>query len=266
MIIEGLAVAAATKFVYSLNKAVTIDEKAMNQFAKAFAKNKEAQILLEEKAEFADKRLMNVAKKKRAILNRTVPKFVEVYSQIQKVELKNRPSDNEITIRNDIQNKEALNELKLTSKKSFTDKELICGLLTKGMCRLMIMDSERNLSAANSQLRSANVVYSQAESIAAFYDAIVERADRISNLLMSMNALFIRVINETEKTIHKNGFNVRNYSEYEKGLLMTCVNIAVAMTDMVNIPVVDENGAVAEAAMKTITAGEAYLKKINDEL
>ena len=99
-------------------------KRRMNQFAKAFAKNKEAQILLEEKAEFADKRLMNVAKKKRAILNRTVPKFVEVYSQIQKVELKNRPSDNGITIRNDIQNKEALNELKLTSKKSFTDKEL----------------------------------------------------------------------------------------------------------------------------------------------
>lgn len=57
------------------------------------------------------------------------------------------------------------------------------------------------MSAANSQLRASNVVVEQSKSIAAVYDAIVERADRIAKLLMAMNALFTKSINETQNTI-----------------------------------------------------------------
>ena len=128
---------------------------------------------------------------------------------------------------------------------------------------MMEMDSERYLSAANSQMREANVIYSQSESIGAVYDAIVGRADRISNLLMTMNALFIRSINETSLTIEKNGLNVRNYNDYDKGVLMTCVNIAAAMSDIIDVPVVDEKGQICESAMEMITTGEKYLEKMN---
>lgn len=123
-------------------------------------------------------------------------------------------------------------------------------------------DSERSLSAASNQLRAANVVYSQAESVAAVYDAIVERADRIAKLLMAMNALFIKSIQETDNVIGKNGLDVRNYDEFDKGVLMTCVNIAGAMSDLINVPVVDEDGLVSQAAEEMIATGENYLSKM----
>ena len=206
---------------------------------------------------------MNVAKKKRAILQSTVPKFVNIYSQIQKIELENKTIVNEISIRDNVRKLAIWDDLSVSVKKDFTDKELVCGLIVKGFSKMIEMDSERYLSAANSQMRAANVVYSQSESIGEVYDAIAARADRISNLLMAMNALFIRSINETSLTIEKNGLDVRNYSVYDKNVLMTCVNISAAMSDIINVPVVDEKGQICEAAMEMIATGEKYLEKMN---
>lgn len=266
MIIEALAVGALAKTFYSADKSLKMDEKALKKYAKAFEKNEEAELLVRRKADFADKRLMNVAKKKRAIVQSTLPKFVDVYSQIQKIELENKTEVNEIVIRDNVRKLAVLDALSVSMKKDFTDKELVCGMITKGFAKMMEMDSERYLSAANSQLRAANVVYSQSESIGAVYDAIVARADRISNLLMAMNALFVRSINETALTIQKYGLEVRNYSDYHKGVLMTCVNIAAAMSDIIDVPVVDEKGQICESAMEIIMTGEKYLDKMNQTI
>lgn len=153
MIIEGLAVAAFVKTCYSANKSLEMDEKALKKYAKAFERNEEAELLLKKKAEYTDKRLANVAKKKRAIVETTVPRFVDVYSKIQKIELGAKTSVNEIALRNSVQKLGALNSVSMSVKKEFTDKELICGLITKGLGKLMEMDSERYLSAASCGLQ-----------------------------------------------------------------------------------------------------------------
>lgn len=262
MIIEALAVGALAKTLYSADKSMKMDEQALRKYAKAFEKSEEAELMVRKKAAVTDKRLMNVAKKKRAIVENTVPKFVSVYNHIQKIELENSTAINEIAIHDYVKKAAVLDALSLTVKNHFTDKELVCGWITKGFGKLMEMDSERYLSAANNQLRAANVVYSQSESIVVVYDAIIARADRISNLLMAINALFIRSINETASTIEKNGLDVRNYSEYDQGVLMTCVNIAVAISDIINIPVVDDKGQICESANELIVNGEKYLEKM----
>ena len=43
---------------------------------------------------------------------------------------------------------------------------------------------------------------------------------------------------------------------------MTCVNFAAALSDVMNVPVITREGAVAEAALETIETGEAYLTKM----
>lgn len=43
-----------------------MDEKALSKYAKAFENNEEAKLLVKKKADFADKRLANVAKKKKS--------------------------------------------------------------------------------------------------------------------------------------------------------------------------------------------------------
>lgn len=263
MIIEGLAVATLAATFYSADKSLKMDERALKKYAKAFERNEEAELLVRKKAEFADKRLENVAKKKRAIVKNTIPKFIDVYGKIQTIELEKKTSVNEIVVRNTIKKLAVLDAISISIKKDFTDKELVCGLITKGLGKLMEMDSERFLSAANNTMRAANVAYSQSESIGAVYDAIVMRADRIANLLMGMNALFLRSINETANTIEKNGLDVKSYSEYDKSVLMTCVNIAAAMSDIIDIPVVNENGQICESAVEMLDVGERCLERMN---
>ncbi len=263
MIIEGLAIGALINTVYNLNKAVEMDERALKKYAKAFEQHEEAELLVKRKAEYTDKRLSNVAKKKRAIIQNTVPRFTKVYGQIQKVNVQNKAEKREIILKNSTERLSVLNAISISVKKEFTDKEFVCGLITKGFARTMVMDSEKYLSAANNQMRASNVVYSQAQSIGEIYDAIAGRADRIAKLLMAMNALFVKSITETERVITTNGLDVRRYSEYDKGILMTCVNIAVAMSDIIDVPVVDEDGVLCDSALKMIETGEQYIKQMN---
>lgn len=264
MIIESLALGSVIALFHRVDKATKIDEKAIKKYTKAFVEKEEATLLLTNKAELTDKRLENVVRKKRAIINTTIPKFVEVYSQIQKVEVLLQDKKFELAIKEKNQELASLHYMSITHKEEFTDKELVCGILVKGIGKMIEKDSERFLSAANNQLRSANVMCSQAESISAFYDAIIERADRIAKLLSGMNALFLMSIQETKNTIERNGVCVREYSEYDKGVLMTCVNIAKAMADIINVPVVDEDGVICQSAIEMIENGEKYVTKVNN--
>ena len=266
MILELLSIGGVVKTFYSANKSLEMDSRALKKYGKAFEVAEEAKILIQKKESLADKRLANVVKKKRAIIKNTIPKFVNVYGVIQKVEINNKQILNEISFLNDNDKLESINNLTVYTKKNFSDKELVCSFITKGFAKMMEMDSERYLSAANNQLRAANVLYSQSESIGAIYDSIIARADRISNLLVAMNALFLRSINETASTIEKNGPNVQNYTDYDKGVLMTCANIACAISDIINVPVIDQNGNIYESATKMIEQGENYLSQIKNIL
>ena len=203
----GMAIGASVVEGSRLVKSAKMDDRALKKYAQAFEKNEEARQLVKTKTEFTDKRLMNVARKKRAVMEDAIPKFVEVYSQIQKIDLR----------------------------------------------------GAEDLSATRNQLSQAEVIYSQAESVCAACDAVIARADRIAKLLTGLYVLFLKSIETTKETIERNSYNVRNYSETDKGVLMTCVNFAAALSDVMNVPVITQEGAVAEAALETIETGEAYL-------
>lgn len=266
MFINALVVGAIASTFLSADKSNRIDEDALDKYAKAFEKSEEAKLMIHKKMEYMNKRVFNVVKRKRAILEYSYPKFMEVYSKIQKVDIqKTNKSMNYLGI-----NTESLysriDNMTIILKKDFSSEELICGLFTKGFNGMMIKDSERFLSAANTQLSIANVAYSQAVSICTVYDGIILRADKISHLLMNLNALFLKSICKTDEIITKNGVDIKNYSDFEEGILMTCVNIAVAITDIIKEPLVDEKGKIYETSADTIRAGELFMEKITNLL
>lgn len=258
----GMAIGASVVEGSRLVKSAKMDDRALKKYAQAFEKNEEARQLVKAKTEFTDKRLMNVARKKRAVMEDAIPKFVEVYSQIQKIDLRCSGDSVNLPLSISAERQADLQALTMSARKAFTDKELVCGLMMKGLGGMAIKDSERNLSAARNQLSQAEVIYSQAESVCAACDAVIARADRIAKLLTGLYVLFLKSIETTKATIERNGYNVRNYSETDKGVLMTCVNFAAALSDVMNVPVITREGAVAEAALETIETGEAYLTKM----
>lgn len=256
--IIGVGVVEGSRLV----KSAEMDDRALKKYAQAFEKNEEAKHLIKSKTEFTDKRLMNVARKKRAIIEDAIPKFVEVYGQIQKIDLRCSGDSVNLPLSISAERQAGLQTLTITTKKAFTDKELVCGLMLNGLGRMAIKDSERYLSAASNQLSRAEVIYSQAESVCAVCDAVIARADRIAKLLTGFYVLFLKSIQTTKETIERKGYDVRSYSETEKGVLMTCVNFAAAISDIMNVPVINQEGQVAESALELIENGEAYLAKM----
>lgn len=265
MLIEFAAVAIGTsaRLLREGNKALKIDAEATAKYGKAFTRECEAEQLVKQKRDLADKKLENVTKKKKAIINSSLPMFIEVYGQIQKINIQQKDKRFEMFEYSDIEKSGILKSIDIVTKKEFTSKELIVGTMFKGFSGMVVEDSKRNLSAARSQLSAANAVYSHAQSIAEVYDAIIGRSDRISKLLVNMNSLFIGIISESKKLIESKGINIKNYSEKDKSTLVLCVNFAVAMTKLIDIPVLDENGEIAQAAVEMIQTGEDYLTRIN---
>jgi len=267
MILETALVAGL--FVDGLvgaEKSSKIDEKALKKYAAAFEKNEKAKQMVQEKAEYLDKRLMNVAKKKKAIINISVPRFAEVYSQIQKLNIQIGEKDPLLLKNLPQESGRILNELTISCQKPLTNQELICGYLNpfRGgfLSEMMVKESERFASAARNQMSMANVVYSQAETACTVYDGIIGRADRLAALLAALNILFLKSIEKTQETIDLRGTYIGNYSETEKGILMTCVNFAVAIADILQIPVVSQDGKLEEASLEAIVCGENYLQKM----
>lgn len=263
MLIELAVGGALINAVSKGNQALKADAKAMEKRSRAFTRESEAQRLVSIKREDADKRMEKVAKKKRAIITVSIPKFISVYEHIQKLNIQQKERKYELLDLNAADEKYLLQTISLIPQKEFTDKELVVGVLLKGISGMTLEDSKRNLSAARSQERAAEVVYSQAMSIAELYDAIIGRSERIAKLLTAMNALFLGSISEAEKIISRNGTDIKRYSEKEKITLTMCVNLAFAITELLDIPILDENGQIAAAASEMLQTGEENLRKMN---
>lgn len=266
MLLESfLLVGAIGSMIYNTEKSMQNDKTALNTYSHAYEIEREVYTKLREKRQSVEKRLSNVAKKKRALIEYTIPRFVEVYGIIQKIEIENSDKINALLTQsynsNKVEKIDALNEF---VKKDFTDEELVFGILTRGVFKMMKVDSERYLSAAENQLSAARVLEEQCESVCIVYDAMINHANRISTLLMGLNALFIKSIEQTESITKKNGVDIRNYTDFEKGVLMTCVNMAYAVLDIIRVPVLDENGDIYAGAMESIETGEKYIKKMKN--
>ena len=263
----GLGAAVFADGLIGAAKSTAMDEKSLKKYAQAFEKNEKAKMMVEEKAQFLDKRLQNVAKKKQAIIKNSIPRFVEVYGQIQKLEIEINNQKSDLLINLPEEMKLAASNLTIVYQKPMSTQEMVVNFIrpfTGGLRGMMVADSEHFASAARGQLSQANVNYSQAESICALYDAIIERADRLSNLLAAFNFLFLRVIQTSEKVIEKNGINVRLYTKEDKSVLMTCVNFAAAIADIMKVPVLSEEGQLLDAGLEAIQCGEKYLEKMRN--
>ena len=109
MLIELAALA------YCADKSNKMDAQALAKRSKAFTKEAEARDLVYQKRSTAEKKMQNVAKKKRAIIESTLPRFVEVYQKIQKIDL-TISDKNELAVYNQFQKSNAFKRCKSSSR------------------------------------------------------------------------------------------------------------------------------------------------------
>lgn len=247
------------------NKSMKIDAQAMQKYAKAFSREQAAKRLIEQKEKEADESILKLSHRKKAILETTIKNFIEIYEVVQKIVFENGEGIKELTALS-ISNADIaqLRSMSVSCSKCLTEKELVAiALFSGGIGGTWIKQSERDLSAASSQMRAANVTYSQAETIAVLYDAVKDRADRMAELLKQMNVLTFKSIAETKRILEENGTNVKAYNKSDKMVIMNCINFVSAIKKILDTPLFDKDGQLEQQAEKAISDGEAYINQIN---
>lgn len=193
------------KFLYDINESHSMEEEAEEKRLEAIAREAEGWLLQKQEADRMQRRLNNIVRKRQAIMEYTLPRFVKVYGKIQTVLYESLPPA--VIHTTDLARIGDLPVSAIESYEGLSSNELAStwllvgpvnfaaggiAFLTLGVGASMKKDSERALIAAGRQMRAANAVYAQAESHAQICRAICQFADRIAEITAAMNLLFTR--------------------------------------------------------------------------
>lgn len=256
---------------YKTEKASQMDAKARKKYAKAMAVQIEAETMLKEKKEECDNALRKVANRKRGIIATSMMKFLQVYERIIKIDF--NESDEIKRLNNVTLLPNEIIQIKMIAQnvvRPMTDKEILV-TLAKGFILFGIggaignsieADAKRNLAAANAQLKISNVKKQEAETLCVSLDTVIDRCEKIAEILSKINVLFMRSINHTLDIIEKNGYSRNNYSLDDRKALMTCINIASTLKKIIDEPVIDNKGQLAVETVKVIEIGNKFIKDI----
>jgi hypothetical protein len=240
--------------------------KSMNQIEEARA----AQRLKQEEARQAMIRLGN---RKKGILSSSMKKFLGVYEQLKKInfvvtdgiaELSNLPS----TLTEELSGQILYVSTHMTEKElisTFVFNSLIWGV-AGGISTSIKKDSQRKLDMAQARAKQARAIAEQTTTIGLAYEAVFERANRITDVLTKLNLLFLKSLSNTQDIIEKNGTDKNNYSLQERESLAICINLAKAVKSIIDTPLLDESGKITIQSLKAIENGQNYLQKINCEM
>ena len=123
----------------------------------------------------------------------------------------------------------------------------------------IVSDAKREVTSAKLQRKYVNIVEAKSESDIAVLSAIEERAVRLTDLLTKMNFLFIKSMKVVEPMIDKNGDNRSLYTRQEKAYIRNCLNLADAVKSILDTPLFEQDGKIAEVSKEVVMTSEKYL-------
>ena len=260
------------KFLYDINESHSMEEEAEEKRLEAIAREAEGWLLQKQEADRMQRRLNNIVRKRQAIMEYTLPRFVKVYGKIQTVLYESLPPA--VIHTTDLARIGDLPVSAIESYEGLSSNELAStwllegpvnfaaggiAFLTLGVGASMKKDSERALIAAGRQMRAANAVYAQAESHAQICRAICQFADRIAEITAAMNLLFTRAIAACDQLIQEKGTEKYAYTDEDVNILMTCANLAGAVCTILTVPIMDSQGKIAENGQELRASGVELL-------
>ena len=280
------------KFLYDINESHSMEEEAEEKRLEAIAREAEGWLLQKQEAGRMQRRLNNIVRKRQAIMEYTLPRFVKVYGKIQTVLYESLPPavihTTDLARIGDLPVSEGLSSNELASTwllegpvnfaagggleigaaaigatAGVTLASIAASggiaFLTLGVGASMKKDSERALIAVGRQMRAANAVYAQAESHAQICRAICQFADRIAEITAAMNLLFTRAFAACDQLIQEKGTEKYAYTDEDVNILMTCANLAGAVCTILTVPIMDSQGKIAENGQELIASGVELL-------
>ena len=263
---------AATGYnLYNMVKADKLSKEAEKTTVKALNKRSDAEHELWKQKRLTDESLKKLVNRKKGIISISIKEFIDLYEKILAIEFNESDGIKQLegskNLSASVREMSTMVEL---SRQTLTEKQnaaafimgYMFGGVIGGVTNTIKKEAEVNLASAKMLNKEARLVASQAETGIVVLEAIYNAAERISKLLTQLNILFRKSIETTSFIIEKNGVNRTNYSREEKDYIMVCLNLADVIKKVIDAPLLDREGAIAQKAAESIQLGEDCIERI----
>ena len=234
----------------------------------AFERMQESKAKQQEAKEKMENSFEKLANRKKGILMTSMKSFLDIFDKIMKIDFERGDDITEI-LSNNITSQvitEAREMSVNASSYQLTDGQSFATFIKGGISGIIRKDSEINLSVAKMRRKQADVLETQSEIICIAMNNVTDTLNKVSDILAKLNIVFMKSIKTCDLLIEENGTNRLNYSKADKEKLMTCINIASAIKQILDTKLINENGELTEQSVQAISIGDECLKKINETI
>lgn len=95
---------------------------------------------------------------------------------------------------------------------------------------------------------------------------IIDEANKISDLLASLNLFLLKSIKLVDQLIDTIGYDKFKYTTQDREIIKNTINIAMAVKDIIDCPVIDEEGNITEQLANSYKFAYEFYMIINGSI
>lgn len=273
----GFVVAAATtaKVVSDMKKSDELNESAQKKRIRAMRTLADAENDRAYEEERMEKSVFRLATRKKGVLTTSISRFIDVYGKIKKIRFLESDGIREL----DAFSPRCCNEMKdqiiiiqqkeITPSSALTKNVVVSSLffgLAGAITASIVDDAKSRLDVASDKLKQARVYAEQQRICGLSYHSIAERADHMTDILTKLNMLFVKSLNNTEPLVEAKGDDRSYYKQDDIAQIGTCLNLAMAVKDILDAPILDRDGELAKETLAVIERGNQCVIEMQESI
>lgn len=188
------------------------------------------------------------------VFNVSIKRFIESFEKLKNVDISDSVGIDDI---NKLKfDKAYFNELKECSLQ--ITSMLVSGGLLGGPALWAVMGfvslkaSSKKLDDAYSNLAEANKISEELETLRVSTNAIRRRIQMFERLLIRVDSLYSKAIDNLEEVINQYGVDYSSYSEEAKKVVASNIKLTQTIKAILDTPILTDNGSISEESTKLL--------------
>lgn len=274
--IEVIAAAVTTaKVVSDMKKSDELNEQAEKKRIRAMRTLSDAENDRMCEEEKMNQAVIRLATRKKGILTTSIKRFIDVYGKIKRIKFLESDGIKELESFSPSCCDEMKNQIIIIQQKDLSSSSAITKNVMKGyffggiagaISSAIVDDAENELNMASDKLKQAKVFAEQQKIYGLSCHSISERANHMTEILTSLNVLLVKSLNNTEKLIKDKGTVRDCYITRDIEQIGTCLNLAKAVKDILDAPILDRDGGLAKEALAVLERGNQCIADMQDNI